>query len=220
MSGSDIRLDECLLDVDDKPKAEEPEIIKSNVEALEIYSDRHPFSLPLRRRNFENEAEYKKFVKNCEMMIRRSVEYKEWRNYIVDVLQYNECTITHERMDEVTVEVHHHIPSLFTLVSALVNKCLEENTDFCSYDICIKAIEIHFQNRIGFVTLLKSLHEKFHNGYLGIPIECVKGDYSKFLRDYTKYLDETENDKIQARLAVNTTNCSWTKDNYQDVAEG
>ena len=66
---------------------DDKEEIKSNVESLEIYSERHPFSLALRISNFENEAEYKKFVKNCEMMIRRSIEYKEWRNYIVDVSQ-------------------------------------------------------------------------------------------------------------------------------------
>lgn len=207
MSGSDIRLD-ALIEDDDHGD------IKSNTETLEIYSERHPFSLSLRISNFENEAVYKKFIKNCEMTIRRSIEYREWRNYIVDVLQINECMITHEKMDEVTVEVHHHLPSLYVLVTALVNRHIEENIDFCTFDICKEAIEVHFQNRVGYVTLLKSIHEKFHNGRLDVPLEYVQGNYNHFIQEYSKYLDEADLETIQARLAVKEHNCSWSRNNY------
>jgi hypothetical protein len=213
MAGADINLDSLIktevYDVD----------IDSNIETLEIYSDRHPFSLSLRISNFENEAMYKKFVKNCEMMIRRSIEYKEWRNYIVDVLQINECMITHERMTDVTIEVHHHVPSLYTLVTALVNKHIEQNEEFCTFDICQQAIELHFQNRVGYVTLLKSMHEKFHNGKLDVPINFVKGDFNYFVREYSQFLDEDALETIQARLAINEHNCSWSRDDYQGIME-
>lgn len=193
--------------------------INSNVESLELYSDTYPFRLSLRVRNFENESNYKKFIKNCEMMIRRSIEYKLWRNYIIDVLQINECMITHEKMDEVTIEVHHHVPSLFSLVTALVNKCIESEKEFCTFDICQDAIELHFKNKIGYVTLLRSMHEKFHNGRLTIPIEFVKGDYNHFVREYSKFLDEDDLERIETRLATNETNCSWSRDNYPALAE-
>ena len=193
--------------------------ISSNVQTLELYSDKYPFSLSLRMGNFQSEAEYKKFVKNCEMLIRRSAEYKLWRDYIIDVLQVNSCMITHERMDEVTIEVHHHIPSLYTLVKSLVNKHIENNTEFCSFDIGIEAIELHFKNRVGYVTLLKSMHEKFHNGKLDVPIEFVKGDFQNFVKDYAKYLDETDLDTIQSRLATHESNCSWSRDEYPVSAQ-
>jgi len=154
------------------------------------------------------------------MLIRRSTEYKLWRKYIVDVLQINECMITHEQISDVTIDVHHHIPSLFTLTTALVNKHIEEDTEFCTFDICTEAIELHFMNRIGYVTLLKSMHEKFHNGKLDIPISFVKGDYNYFVKHYSRYLDEIDLDEIQARLAINESNCSWSRDNYQQAAEG
>jgi len=194
--------------------------VNSNVEDLELYSDNYPFRLSLRIRNFENESSYKKFVHNCEMMIRRSVEYKLWRSYIVDVLQINECMITHECMDDVTIEVHHHVPSLFSLTTALVNKCIETEEEFSTFDICQKAIELHFKNKIGYVTLLRSMHEKFHNGKLTIPISFVKGDYTYFIREYSKFLDEDELEKIEFRLATNESNCSWSRDNYLEAAEG
>lgn len=188
--------------------------VKSNVKDLELYSDTFPFRLSLRIRNFENEADYKKFVKNAEMLIRRCNEYKLWRNYIIDVLQINTCMITNESVDQVTIEVHHHIPSLYTLVCALVNKKIESEEEFCSFDIAQEAIELHFKNKLGYVTLLKSMHEKFHNGFLTIPVNFVKGDYNHFISEYSKYLDEIDIDKIQARLAVNEHNVSWAKDEY------
>ena len=192
--------------------------IKSNVEKLELYSEEHPFSLRLRVRNFDSETSYKKFIRNCEMMIRRCQEYKLWREYILDVLQINTCFITHESMDEVTIEVHHHIPSLYTLVSALVNQKLDDGLDFCTFDICCESIELHFANKVGYITLLKSMHEKFHNGRLTIPTSLIKGNYNSFIKDYSKYLDEIELEKIDSRLAINETNCTWSKDNYPAIA--
>jgi len=194
--------------------------IKSNIKNMELYSDTFPFSLSLKIRNFENEAEYKKFVKNVEMLVRRCYEYKLWRNYIIEVLQINTCMITNESIDQVTVEVHHHIASLYTIVSAIVNKKIENNTDFHTFDIAREAIELHFKNKVGYVTLLKSMHEKFHNGYLDIPISMVKGDYQYFLNEYTKYMEQDQADTIQARLAINEHNCSWVKDDYQNLQMG
>ncbi|MHA1623157.1 MAG: hypothetical protein ACTSVO_13575 [Candidatus Heimdallarchaeaceae archaeon] len=193
--------------------------VKSNVETLELYSDNYPFSLQLRMGNFDSEASYKKFIRNCEMLIRRSIEYKLWRGYIVDILRVNECAVTHESMNEVTIEVHHHIPSMFGLVKALVNKCIEDGEDFCSFDICTNAIELHFKNKVGYVTLLKSMHEKFHNGRLDIPINLIKGDYRRFISEYSNYLDEEDLETLQGRLAINETNCTWAKDNYPVAAE-
>jgi len=188
--------------------------IKSNVKSLELYSESHPFSLSLRIKTFENESEYKRFIKNVEMSIRKSIEYKLWRNYIIDVLQVNECMITHESVNEVTIDIHHHIPSLYVLVSALVNEKLEKEEEFCTFDIATKAIELHYQNRLGYVTLLKSMHEKFHNGFLKIPINLVRGNYRYFLDHYSKYLDEADLDVIGERLSINEYNCKWSKDNY------
>lgn len=190
------------------------EKIKSNISGLELYSDVHPFRLSLRVTNFENEVSYKKFIRNCESLVRKCNEYKLWRSYIIDVLQINSCMITHETVDQVTIDVHHHIPSLYILISSLVNKKIENDEPFCSFDIAHEAIELHFKNKIGYVTLLKSIHEKFHNGFLNIPMSFIKGDYNYYLTNYSRYLDELDLETIQTRLAINETNCTWGKDDY------
>ena len=191
--------------------------IKSNVHNMELYSDNYPFRLSLRISNFESESEYVKFIKNCEALVRRSLEYKYWRNYIIDILGIQTCVITNEKMDEVSIDVHHHVPSLYTLVSALVNECIENEKEFCSFDIAQKAIELHFTNKVGYVTLIKSMHEKFHNNYLNIPINLVKGDYQFFIDKYSKYIDDENLDTINERLSINESNCNWSRDNYQTV---
>jgi len=148
------------------------------------------------------------------------MEYKLWKNYIIDVLQINECMITHEKIDDVSIQAHHHVPSLYILVCALINKRIEDNEKFCSFDIAEEAIALHFQNKIGYVTLLTSMHEKFHNGKLGIPINLIKGDYRYFMNTFSKYLDEADLEKLDERLAVNETNCTWSRDNYPVAIEG
>jgi hypothetical protein len=188
--------------------------IESKVESLELYSDNYPFNLSLRISNFEAEPEYKKFILNCEALIRRCREFKMWKSYLVDIIGVQECFITHEQMTDVSVEIHHHIPSLYILVAALVNKHIEEETKFCSFDICTEAIELHFANRIGYVALLKSIHEKFHNGKLDIPVSLVRGNYRYFVDNYTRFIDPNDLDTIQERMAVTESTVSWSKDNY------
>ncbi len=207
------------MDTIDLSKLKDEIEVKSNVESLELYSDNYPFSLSLRINNFENESDYKKFIKACERLVRGSIEYRHWKRYIIDVLQINECMITHEKISDLKIEVHHHMPNLYVLISALVNRCIEKDKEFCTFDIAQEAIALHFQNKIGYVTLISSMHEKFHNGKLGIPIELIKGDYKYFLKKFSKYIDETDLATLEERQVVHETNCSWSRDNYQ-VAVG
>jgi len=80
------------------------------------------------------------------------------------------------------------------------------------------AIKLHFMNKIGYVTLIKTMHEKFHNGYLNIPISLVKGDYQFYLNNYSKYLDNDDLEVLNSRLSIQETNCEWSVDNYPGLS--
>ena len=199
------------------------DLIKSDVERLEISSENYPFNLPLRISTFEGEKEYIAFVKNCEKAVRGCVEYKLWRNYIRDILQIQTCVLTHERLDQTTVDIHHHLPSLFILIKAIVAKRIEEENPFSTFDIALETIEFHFQNRVGFVPLVSSLHEKFHNGYLKIPIEMVKGDFKYFIDNYFKYLEDEDLDVMNQRIIVKMEDCGdyhWDSSHYPGLVVG
>ncbi len=193
--------------------------IDSEVDGLELYSDQYPFRLPLRISNFENEAEYTKFIRNCERHIRSSIEYKQWRNYIIDVLGVQTCMVTNERMDQCTIEVHHHVPSLFVLVKSILNKKIDNEEEFSTFDISLEAIKYHFQNKVGYVTLISSIHEKFHNGFLGIPATTIKGNYRSFMDEYSRHIDDEDLDVIHQRLSINESNCGWARDDYPGQQE-
>ncbi len=207
-------LDDMIKDKDTYNDKE----IKSNVEKLELYSDNYPFNLSLRISNFENETDYVKFIRNVEKLIRGSQEYKLWTDYIKDILGVQTCFITHERIDQLKINIHHHIPSLFTLVKSITNKKLKIEEEFCTFDIATETIEIHFKNKVGYVALITSMHEKFHNGFLKIPIHLVKGDYKWFIREYSEYLEQEDLDVINERLSINSDNQqNWSADNYPGV---
>ncbi len=203
---------------DENENTQEEATVESNVERLELYSDNYPLTLPLRITNFENEAHFKKFVKNCELLIRRSNEYGSWRNYIIEILGLNTCHITDEHISQVTVEVHHHIPSLFAVVSAVVNRKVNSQEEFCSFDIARDVIQLHFENRIGYTVLIKSMHEKFHNGCLEIPINLIHGNYNYFIQHYGGYLENDELEKINQRMQVTRHTVAWSRDNYPAAA--
>lgn len=188
--------------------------ILSNNENLELYSDDYPYNLSMRISGFDDEKLYFKFIKNCERIIRSSIEYSEWRKYIKDVMQDNCCSITLEIDDQVSVEIHHHIPSLFSVVRTIVNKYVDIKKEFCSFDICLEVMKLHYSNMIGYVPLIKSMHEKFHSGFLKIPISLIKGNYKKFLKDYNQYIDDDDWELIKERQSIIVSNNNWSVDNY------
>lgn len=196
------------------------DMIRSNVEKLELYSEHYPFNLALRISGFESEKEYSNFIKSCMKLVRTSNEYTLWKKYIVDVLQIQNCAITLESKEECGIHIHHHMPSLFLVTKAIINKKLKEETQFSSFDIALDVIELHFTNRIGFVPLIESMHDKFHNGFLKIPMEHVNGDYKYFIDNYFQYLEDEDTNILHERLAVKLADCpqNWQKGNYPGVA--
>jgi len=188
--------------------------ILSNKENLELYSEDYPYNLSMRITGFDDEKLYFKFIKNCEKIIRYSVEYQEWRKYLKDVLQYNYCLITLEVDDQVSIEIHHHVPSLFIIVKTVVNKFVDNKKEFCSFDICLEVMELHYLNKIGYIPIIKSLHDKLHSGFLKVPIKLIKGNYKAFLKEYGKFIDEEDMDIINDRLSNTISNTRWSIDNY------
>jgi len=188
--------------------------VESNIENLELYSDKYPFRLALRIDKFENEADYKKFIRNCEKLVRGSIEYKLWKDYIKDVLNVNSCMITNENSADCCLEIHHHVPTLYQLLKAVINRRLESNEPFCVFDICTDCIEIHFQNRIGYLALITSMHEKVHSGSLKIPKQLIRGNFQSFLNDFSRYLDDEDLNQIYDKLAVSESNTGWSAGSY------
>lgn len=194
--------------------------ITSDENVFTLHADNVPFQLSMRITKFENDSEYSKFIKSVERMVRSSAEYKLWKSYLIDVLGMTTCVITDENLVELSLEVHHHVPSLYIITKGILNKMIDEDQKFCSFDVATKVIELHFLNQMGYVMLCSSMHEKFHNGFLDLPIESVRGNYMAFVNEYSQYLDDEDLDKINNDIQTTESNCEWNRNNYQSVHEG
>jgi hypothetical protein len=172
------------------------------------------FTLPLRTSEFSSEKEHIKFVKNVETAVRRSNEYHYWTSYITDALGHTTCSLTKESMHECSVEIHHHPITLYNICVAVIQDCMNKQEKFCSFDIATKIIELHFQDRVGYIPLLSSLHEKYHNSFLDLPIELVNGSY-KYLLENLPFLDDERN-RINSLCNIKIENCRqlWSRNNY------
>jgi len=211
-----------IKNIDYKNYEEENELVISvgnNTEIVKLSSEEENtlvssvvnFKLPLRIDDFADEKEIERFIKSCERLVRNSPEYKLWISYIRDVLQMECCRITGENMNETSVDIHHHPFTLYSIIKALLYKKLGNDEKFCSFDIAIECIELHFQMKVPFVPLVSSLHEKFHNGFLKIPMELVYGSIDYLIDNLFPYLDEEDKIIIQERLSINKYNCGWTE---------
>jgi len=138
--------------------------------------------IPLKRNNFPTLAKYKNFVNAVERQVRSSPEYKEWVKYLRIEFGASVCALTHEINDETSVEIHHHPVSLYNVCVIVCNTLMAKGDFFSTFDIAQYVISLHFQGKVGFIPLVKSIHEKYHNGFVEIPIELIKGDW-RFLVD-------------------------------------
>lgn len=184
-------------------------LIKSENQELSAAST--PYTLSLRRKDFDGEKELNIFIKACEGIIRKSPEYKIWTEYIREVLGHHVCEITGEMHSQTTVDIHHHPFSLYSIVKVIILEKITSGKSFCSYDISSDVIQLHYDMRSPFVLLIRSLHDKFHNGFLQLPMNLVHGDYKYLVENYMTYLEDEEADLITSRLCITEENCGWTK---------
>jgi len=161
--------------------------------------------LTLKRKEFADDKEYKKFIKNVERLVRASLEYKEWVQFVKFSLGYDYCLFSLE-LDEETddIEIHHHPFTLYDIVDLVVAKNIQQGKEFTTFEIAYQVMELHYQLKVGFVPLSGTLHKKYHKGNLPIPREFILGDYMYLYNNYP--LTEELRKKIDAALKISLTN--------------
>ena len=191
--------------------------LKADVENHRLSSDDTPYDLSLRIDTIRDPKEVFKYIKKCEQLIRISPEYKQWIAYIYEVMGLTSCQVTGENIVGCSLQVHHHPITLFTAVQGVVNRHLMNNISFCSMDIAIEVLQLHYSLRVPFIVLITSIHEKYHNQAIDLPSELINGDIKYFIETYGQYIDEEELQNIRCKLKVNFENCGWKNGKYDWV---
>lgn len=196
-----------IFNIDESKKS-----IKSNI-------DNEEWELSLKRDDIPEGKPFFKFIKDCERLIRMSPEYKDWVDFVRSSIGINYCQITGEYHADTKSDIHHHPCSLFSITKAITKELIDKQKPFTSLDVSMKVLELHYDMKVGFISIIKSLHEKFHNGALSIPMELIKhGDFNDFIKNYSQYLDEEDLEIIHNRLKINKKNCGWS-DGYKWIID-
>jgi len=188
------------------------------IEKKNIFSVRNsPFDVSLRISTFISAKEFESFIKSTEKLVRVSFEYRLWISYIIDNLGQKECALTHENINECPIVVHHHPINLYTIVKTIINDFIKHGKEFSTFDIATKVIELHYQNNVGYIVLLSDLHEKFHSGFLKIPIELINGNYKYVFQNYQLEDEELQRIYEHCNIHIEDLKMEWSKGNYPGI---
>ena len=170
------------------------------------------FTLDLKRDGFNDEKEVNKFIKACVRIARSTPEYRDWVTYVKDMLGFNTCMFTNETADELSIEIHHHPLTLYDLVSITINTYLTNKIPFSSVDIVREVLTLHYTDHIGYIPMVTSLHEKYHNGFLTIPPKFIQGVWNYLL--VTPGYAINEDVLVRTKELMNPSNNKF--DNYNN----
>jgi len=162
--------------------------------------------------NFINNAEYIRFVKSVEALIRHSKEYKAYISYLKNDVGLNHCMIYKHINDDIApIEMHHGpIFTLFDYVEiTIVYFFKKENGLVSSFRIADQVLQDHFDNIIQVVMLSEMVHNAVHPKGKNvkpefIDIDIAWGDIVSYIQKYSncftyghifkikRYIDEWE----------------------------
>lgn len=138
---------------------------------------------------------FNNFIKNVEKMIRKSKEYKHYKDYLMNEVGLNYCAvfpnINTTSSEDVTIEMHHGpILTLYDYCSIVTNHFLENNLPVTSFRVYYTVIEEHYLNNVQVVMLCDLAHKLFHNQQLYINPKQAWGHLDKFVEKYSDGIDD------------------------------
>ena len=177
-------------------------------------------ALELTREEFDDDKQKNFFIKKCVQIVRQTPEYREWVAYVKDMLGYNTCLITGEKALEVSVEIHHHPLTLFDVVSVVLDTYLAAKSKFTSMNIINDVLTLHYNDKIGFIPLCTTWHEKYHNGYAVIPPKFIHGEWDYVLKTqgYAQTVEMIE--RASSLMSDSNNQYDVSANNWQNVMGG
>ena len=148
----------------------------------------------------KSNADWKKVIKKAEMMIRSSLEYRQYMKFLKDNMDFNRCAIFHSIAStpekHYSIEIHHSPLTLFEITQIVIAKHLEERGEINLFRISQEVMQLHYDGKIGLIPLTATAHELVHNGKIFIPLTQIYQDYVGFVDEYEPWILDTTKDKL------------------------
>lgn len=171
----------------------------NNIGNIEIDKDKKVikgdfYVLPYYKNSFFEQQEYVKFIKAIEKLVRRSDEYKSYKDYVMNEVGLNYCMLQPNITGEVAdIEMHHGpILTLFDYCDIVVNYHLKKQDKINTFLIANEILELHFANEVQVVMLSQTSHELLHSGKVFLSPKQAWGDLTKFIKKYEDGIEEDQ----------------------------
>jgi len=144
-----------------------------------------------------------RFIKNIEMQVRTSLEYRAYIRYLKEELHLNRCSVYSHINDQIApIELHHHIFTLYDIVEIVISWCFKNKILFSSSKIFSIVMEEHRLNNVLVVMLSQMVHVAVHNknkedGVRFLDYRMAHGNVYEFLRKYYTGLSFTHLSKLR-----------------------
>lgn len=145
----------------------------------------------------QNSKDRDKLVKRIESEIRRSMEYRDYIQFLKQHVGLDSCIFFQNvstaggKKKRVSIELHHEPFTLYDYVNVVLQKFIDSGLPLNTLLIADEVLEIHYANKVGLIPVSKTAHEIIHNSSkLLVPLNMCYGSYSDFLDEYDEFITD------------------------------
>lgn len=134
---------------------------------------------------------YRQFLKNIEMRVRKSVTYKNYKSFLMD-LGLDHCQVHgYINSQMASIEMHHNIMTLFDIAMLICEHSLNTTGYVNSFKVVQAIKEEHKNHNVALVMLSKTPHQLFHDdkSFIIHPNMCI-GNWPNLIYKYHEGLTQ------------------------------
>lgn len=183
-----------------------PDNVESNILVID---DIPPYDI--KDYDLFDEKDFNKYLQDIERIIRSSMEYREFINYLREYMDMNKCSffenVSNINSYKIKIHIHHHPLTLYDIVVIVYNKrsFFEESLE--AEMVAKEAMYIHYFMMVGLIPLSETVHDLVHDQLIFIPLNKVMGNWEEFLDTYSDFIPTETLEKIE-RYKRNTLSFS------------
>ena len=162
-----------------------------------------------------------KFIKQCEKVIRSSMEYREYMRFLKEHMDFNRCAVLPRIVSgegkRYSIEIHHEPFTLYDLVDIEITRREVLGLPMRVLEIAEHIMAIHYDGLIGLIPLCKTQHELIDSHKVFIPLQHIYQDYHKYYEEHEEYININEH--IKKKIDVKVSLSLKCGDIQSDAAE-
>ncbi len=148
-----------------------------------------------------------KIIKDIERLVRGSIEYRDYINYLKRNIDMNMCSffagVSRKNGEKVKIEIHHEPFTLYDISQIVMEKHIAENQyGINTFEIADEVAKLHYQCSVGLIPISKTVHDLVHDGKIFIPLQNLFGFYVRFIEEYEPYIPNDVLAMLETKLAM------------------